>query len=408
MTTMQKLLSTAAVLVALAAPAHAETVARMWNVEYWPTVFQGACVGQVYYERPKVFLTIAKAYRENTTKWGIMLSSKDWKHIKDDGQYEVVIKAGPEKNEGYRKTLTRTFIGSVAKDSGGLVVNDLTPDEMNTLAFDGEATAWFFNKKDGKLIAALRIDNAANAIRAVVGCLKTHEPNEVVAKENPPAKKEDGPGPQYGTGFFVAPKYVLSAWHVVGKCSGQVYVKYPAYAKVKAYVSGRDEKNDLVLLKTDLVADAIAKFRLRGRLGEQVHSYGFPYNNLLSSSGNFTSGQLTALTGIKDDSTAIQISAQLQPGNSGGPLMDSSGVVIGVSNSVMSTLRAAEAAGGAVPQNVNFGTSSGTAVNFLGSRNIDAEISSGAGKLEPEAIAEIAMKFTVQISCESPALNKGS
>jgi hypothetical protein len=82
MTTMQKLLSTAAVLVALAAPAHAETVARMWNVEYWPTVFQGACVGQVYYERPKVFLTIAKAYRDNTTKWGIMLSSKDWKHIK--------------------------------------------------------------------------------------------------------------------------------------------------------------------------------------------------------------------------------------------------------------------------------------------------------------------------------------
>ena len=395
-------------LVALAAPAHAETVARMWNVEYWPTVFQGACVGQVYYERPKVFLTIAKAYRENTTKWGIMLSSKDWKHIKDDGQYEVVIKAGPEKNEGYRKTLTRTFIGSVAKDSGGLVVNDLTPDEMNTLAFDGEATAWFFNKKDGKRIAALRIDNAANAIRAVVGCLKTHEPNEVVAKENPPAKKEDGPVRSMAPASSSLPSMCSAPGTWWGSAAGKSTSSIRPMQAAKAYVSGRDEKNDLVLLKTDLVADAIAKFRLRGRLGEQVHSYGFPYNNLLSSSGNFTSGQLTALTGIKDNSAAIRISARLQHGNSGGPLMDSSGVVIGVSNSVMSTLRAAEAAGGAVPQNVNFGTSSGTAVNFLGSRNIDAEISSGAGKLEPEAIAEIAMKFTVQISCKSPALNKGS
>jgi hypothetical protein len=47
-------------------------------------------------------------------------------------------------------------------------------------------------------------------------------------------------------------------------------------------------------------------------------------------------------------------------------------------------------------------------VTFLGSSNIDAQVTSGGNKLEPEAIAEIAMKFTVQISCESPALNKGS
>jgi hypothetical protein len=53
-----------------------------------------------------------------------------------------------------------------------------------------------------------------------------------------------------------------------------------------------------------------------------------------------------------------------------------------------------------VPQNVNFGVSSGTAVTFLGTRGIDAEVSVGASKLEPEAIAEIAMKFTVQISCD--------
>jgi len=61
-----------------------------------------------------------------------------------------------------------------------------------------------------------------------------------------------------------------------------------------------------------------------------------------------------------------------------------------------------KAAGGAVPQNVNFGVSSGTAVNFLGTirSGIDPEVSLGGSKLEPETIAEMAMKFTVQISCD--------
>jgi Trypsin-like peptidase domain len=119
---------------------------------------------------------------------------------------------------------------------------------------------------------------------------------------------------------------------------------------------------------------------------EQVASYGFPYGNTLSSSGNFTLGNITALAGFGDDSTMVQVSSPMQPGNSGGPLMDSSGTIIGVSKGILGTLAAAEAAGGAVPQNVNFGVSSGTAVTFLGTRGIDAEVSVGASKLEPEAI----------------------
>jgi hypothetical protein len=100
--------------------------------------------------------------------------------------------------------------------------------------------------------------------------------------------------------------------------------------------------------------------------------------------------------------TNRQIAPQLlmQPGNSGGPLMDSSGTVLGVSMGVLGTLAAAEA-GGAVPQNVNFGVSAGTAVTFLGANNIDAQVTSGGTKLEPEQIAELAQKFTVQVMCNN-------
>jgi serine protease Do len=342
------------------------------------------------------------AYRDNTTVWGLLLVNKSW--TTQDKYFDVEIIAGPEKNPSNRKTLTRQFFGT---DTGGIAVNDLTANEMNTLAFDGEATVWFVNKNGGKRIGAFRIDGSAAIIRAVQACLKARAPNEQVATTPPKQdKKEEGTSGS-GTGFFVAPKYVLTSEHVIANCSN-IFVKYPGFARAPAYVKGRDEKTDLALLKTDMHNEGVAQFRMRGRLGELVYSYGFPYASLLSSGGTFTSGGLSALTGFKDDSTLIQISTPIQPGNSGGPLMDSSGVVIGVSQAVLGTLTAAVANGGAVPQNVNFAVSSGTAINFLGTRGIDVEIASLLPKLEPEAIAEAAKKFTVQISCESPALNKGS
>jgi serine protease Do len=402
-TKMSKLfasVSALAMLTALAGSAQAEVV-NGFTVEYWPKAFNGACSGTAYYVKgkDKTSLSIVKAYRDNTTLWGIMLANKDWKT--KGNTYEVVIQAGPERNSQYRKTLTKVFTGL---DDGGLLVSDLTANEMNTLAFDGEATVWFINKKDGKYIASLSINKSATVIRAVQSCLKEREPMVAKQDENTVPKKEktkEG-GPYYGTGFFVAPKYVLTAYHVVEKCAGKIYLKYPTYRSEQAFLIGHDKKNDLAVLKTDMTHMGLAKFRLRARLGEQVYSYGFPYGNVLSSSGNFTSGGVSALTGYGDDSTAIQVSSPLQPGNSGGPLMDSSGAIIGISKGILGTLMAAEAAGGAVPQNVNFGVSSGTAVNFLGTirSGIDAEISTGANKLEPEAIAEIAMKFTVQVSCD--------
>ncbi|MGI8568125.1 MAG: S1 family peptidase, partial [Methylocella sp.] len=61
-----------------------------------------------------------------------------------------------------------------------------------------------------------------------------------------------------------------------------------------------------------------------------VAAFGFPLAGLLATSGNFTLGNVTAVAGLGDDTRILQISAPVQPGSSGGPLLDYSGNVVGV------------------------------------------------------------------------------
>jgi hypothetical protein len=97
----------------------------------------------------------------------------------------------------------------------------------------------------------------------------------------------------------------------------------------------------------------------------------------------------------------FQFSAPVQPGNSGGPLMDSMGRVLGVTNAIMTTLAAAEHLNGAVPQNVNYAVSSATVINFLSLHDIEAVEEPNATKLDPEEIAAQAKNFTVQLTCNA-------
>ena len=88
----------------------------------------------------------------------------------------------------------------------------------------------------------------------------------------------------------------------------------------EAKVIARDVGNDLAYLRTGLSAKKTAAFRTSIRLGETVEAFGYPLTDVLAKSGNFTLGNVSALVGIGEDSRYLQISAPVQPGNSGGPL----------------------------------------------------------------------------------------
>ena len=146
-----------------------------------------------------------------------------------------------------------------------------------------------------------------------------------------------------GTGFFVAQNRVVTNNHVVSGCTKAIQVRYPDGRSFTATISGQDATNDLVLLDTEMPNLSVASFRFQPLLGEAVATYGFPYSGILSP--NFTSGDIAALSGPKGDTRFLQTSTPIQPGNSGGPLLDMFGRVVGV---VVAQLNA-------IPnQNVNF------------------------------------------------------
>ncbi len=107
------------------------------------------------------------------------------------------------------------------------------------------------------------------------------------------------------------------------------------------------------------------------RLGQSVHAIGFPYYSLTGTAMHLTSGNVSALAGMDDDPRFMSFTAPVQPGNSGGPLIDRGGAVAGVVIARLSDSYIAETTG-TVPQNINFALSGAELRGFLDRNGLDA------------------------------------
>ena len=179
-----------------------------------------------------------------------------------------------------------------------------------------------------------------------------------------------------GTGFFVATDgSLVTNSHVVDNCAS-IRVRLDNRAAGSAQLIARDKTNDLALLRTDAKPMAVARLRSSVRLGENVAVFGYPHTDMLASAGNFTLGNITALSGLGDDDRQVQISAPVQSGNSGGPLLDANGNVVGVIVSKLNALKIAMRDGD-LPQNVNFAIKTAVLAPFLDASHIRYTMSSG-------------------------------
>lgn len=183
---------------------------------------------------------------------------------------------------------------------------------------------------------------------------------ERISKEIEVAKKGKKSSPvnialtSAGTGFFVtANGYLITAAHVVSKMA---LVKVAVGENTKdAKVVSIDEKNDVALLKIEGNNYTLLPLGLSkdAKLGQDVFTIGFPNMELQGKSPKLTKGTISALKGMRDDPSCFQISVSVQPGNSGGPLVDSNGLVIGIINARLNDVATVQLTG-SLPQNVNY------------------------------------------------------
>ena len=206
------------------------------------------------------------------------------------------------------------------------------------------------------------------------------------------------PGPAAGgsgTGFYVSGgAEVLTNAHVVAGCTRMM-------SGDRAFrIAAVDARGDLALLRPEIrfAPPAVAAFAAGpARLNADLTVAGYPLHGILGGL-NVTRGALTSASGLGGDSTTMQISAPVQPGNSGGPVIDADGLVTGV---VVSKLDAVKIAGaiGDLPQNVNFAIRGEVAKLFLSVHGVDFRVGIPRGRVEPSALAEDAARYTVLLEC---------
>jgi S1-C subfamily serine protease len=192
---------------------------------------------------------------------------------------------------------------------------------------------------------------------------------------------------------------IITNAHVINACTDP-RITDTANGHFPAHIVVKDQANDLALLKSNHHWPQPASFRDGGepKLGTAAIVSGFPLSGLVASSMSVTAGTVSATAGPRDDSRLFQISAPVQPGNSGGPVLDVQGRVTGIVSSELNGALLAMVAGFS-PQNVNFAIKAAIVRNFLAAQDVDFAHAAGGSELSTADVSVLARRFTVRIEC---------
>ena len=204
-----------------------------------------------------------------------------------------------------------------------------------------------------------------------------------------------------GTGFFINDKGVIvTNAHVIKGCQ-TISVKSRDLGVYTASIITTDVKNDIAVLQLEKFdkKSTFPALNYRARLGESSYVFGYPLTGMLSDTGNFTTGSVSSLQGIGNDSSKLQISTPVQPGNSGGPVLDDKGNLIGIVVGKLDALKNI-AATKDIAQNVNFAIKSQILDGVLQAININATSTVSTQIKNSVDIADLAQIISVHIICK--------
>lgn len=232
------------------------------------------------------------------------------------------------------------------------------------------------------------------AVRGMVG-----QPVQRKEAPRPPPAATGGRIAGTGSGFIVDRRgSVLTNHHVIDGCRA-VRGRSGRYSSM-ARVLGTDPGSDLALLRLDEPFDrspALFRPSMSAVLGEDVLIAGFPLHGLLSPEVHVGIGIVSALAGPRGDRRLMQISTPVQPGSSGGPVLDAGGRVIGVVAGVLRP-REASQAGALWPAGISFAVRPERVESFLRQAGVRVERSKTSSR-DAAVRAAAAQGFTLLIEC---------
>ena len=231
---------------------------------------------------------------------------------------------------------------------------------------------------------------------------KAEAPAGDAPKDAKPGRTTRSGGSFSGTGFVISPSgHIVTNNHVIAGC-GEIHGNLTGEAPVTLRVVSADKSNDLALLQGQGASfKDFVKIRDHSiRSGDSVVAIGFPYHGLLTSDFTVTTGIVSSLSGVMNDSRFLQISAAVQPGNSGGPLLDTSGQIVGVVSSKLDAIKFASVTGN-IPENINFAIKTGALRDFLDNSVVPYQTAESKADLKTPEIAGNARAYTMLITCNA-------
>jgi hypothetical protein len=170
--------------------------------------------------------------------------------------------------------------------------------------------------------------------------------------------KKDQPLEPQGSGFVISRDgHILTCAHLVkDKKDATVWISGKRF---EADVTNQDLQKDLAILKlrspSDIVLKPLALSQTaKVSMGQDVFTMGFPMSRILGNVPRLTKGLINSTVGLKDNPDQLQVSLEIQPGNSGSPLFNDQKEIIGIITSTLNPLNVMMQTSGHLPQNVNF------------------------------------------------------
>ena len=218
-----------------------------------------------------------------------------------------------------------------------------------------------------------------------------------IINEDPPQDNTKIVSASSGSGFAVSTDgYVITNHHVINACE-KVFI-HTNGLQIDADVITFDKLNDLALLKADFNPQAVLSLSSkRPELLQDIYVAGYPFGMNISTSVKVTKGIVSSLTGIGNNFSQIQIDAALQGGNSGGPILDDNGNVVGVTVSKLDVKFALKNFG-SIPENTNFGIKTSVVASILDSSRVNNP-PANEKPINKSELAKIISNGTYYISC---------